>query len=178
MSISEPAQLLSFIDNVSIDQSGDLILNGVSFPSFTTSYTPVLSVSYVSQQVFQSIGTDILPDYTSTLDSSNLIIRINDSSIQSRSLAIYSLLQVVILESFSFSYLFEEDSDLLNYVHDNDFTAIRNNIHYLIDYFGYSPTDTPFESYISFIPDMRNLDISFGYLQAQLNILTGKFLQL
>lgn len=131
--------------------------------SFVSKYfTPVLKISEVSEELLTDIRNDDILTTGDDYTESSIIKKVEASDLEESAPNIYKLLQMVILESYTIVNCFTENTDNIKRITEEDVKRVRENLNYVADFMGSYPR------YSDIIPDLRELDICFGYIEHQL----------
>lgn len=168
MAVQKPLDLVRFVSNVPVLNDGTIPLNQMdgTNSSFSSSmYTPVWSLSALARMVQSDLNSDKIELINIDLDPSTIVYMALDSDISMYAPDIYLLLRAVVLESFALLYSIETGSANLQYVSSNDFDNIKTNIGYIADYCSSQ------ENYYGMIDTLRNMRISLGYIENQVEVI-------
>jgi len=167
MAIKKPLDLVKFVSSVPVLSDGTIPFNVLddSKEFVSTLYKPVYSLSSVARLVLEDIKTDKIELINVELDPNTIVAKVMKSDLASYNPRIYALMTSVVLESFALLYSIEAASTNLQYIAAKDFLRIKENINYLADYFGTE------KKYRSMIETLRNMHISFGYLENQVDVI-------
>lgn len=170
MTIQKPVDLIRFISDIPVLNDGTIPINILDNTSTFTSemYTPVYALSALARMTQDVLNSDKIELINADLDPNTIVYMAQNSDLASYAPDIYLLLRAVVLESFSLLYCIEEDIVKLQYISDKDFFNIKTNINYIADYFS---TES---KYYKMIDTLRNMNISFGYLENQVEVIMSE----
>jgi hypothetical protein len=158
------ADLIRFISDIPVLNDGTLPLNSVTDDQFkSTLYDPTYSLSTVARFVQDDLSK--LETSNDTLDKNTIVYKALNSDLASYAPDIYLLLRATVLESFAILYTTDTKPENLQYMSVKDIQRIKTNINYLGDYFS---TET---KYYGMIENMQEMNISFGYLENQIDVI-------
>jgi len=161
--------LIRLISNVPVLIDGTVPLNQVEDDPFVSIlYTPTYSLSTVARLTQNLLNNGKIEVAQETLDETTLVYKAFNSNLASAFPSMYTLLRVVALESFSLLYMIDNDPVQLQYVSKKDILRTRENLNYLADFFGTQ------SDYHHFIQTMRDMNISLGYLQNQIEVIMSE----
>lgn len=166
----QPAALLRFISAFDINPDNTIVSNVLDKEATFVSrfYTPNMKVSVLSTKVLKDLETKDILVVNRTLNPDSLTGQIINSSLRVRNPAIFQLAKTVILESFSLVYSINDSPELLEFIDADEIATARINVKYIIDALGKDP------DYIKMSQNLSELDISLGYIQAQVPVLKGE----
>lgn len=125
-------------------------------------YTPRIEISEVSEEILTDIRNNEIITTGDDVTDSTIIKKVEASDLEELAPNIYKLLQMVILESYTIVNCFTENTEQLHRITAEDIKRVRENLNYVTDFMG------SYSRYSNIIPDLRQLDICFGYLEHQL----------
>lgn len=165
--IQKPADLLRFISNIPVLSDGTIPLNTMndSVSTMPSVYTPTFTLSTLARMTQDILKNDEIEPVNTELNPKTIVSQALNSDLASYAPSIYLLLRAVILESFSLLYHIEQSSANLQYVSTRDINKIKENVNYIADFFGTE------EKYYEMIEAMRDIHISYGYLQNQIDVI-------
>lgn len=186
MPISLPIYLASMINGLRVSPTNQVILNqGIKLPNFETKHSPTFSISTIAHEVKNRIGTDIIPSPIPP-DTESFSWRVQQSILKDYDDLAYTLIRMSLLESVAFIYTIQQDQTLLKYLKESDIKTVKENLNYLADYLGeintihQSQDENQSESIDmelllsplqNFVLDIRDMTVSFGYIQCQVDLL-------
>ncbi|ALA07782.1 hypothetical protein PBC6_190 [Bacillus phage PBC6] len=167
MTIKKPLDLVKFVSSVTVLSDGTIPFNvlGDTTEFVSTLYKPVYSLSSVARLTLEDIKADKIELVNVELDPNTIVAQVMKSDLATYNPRIYALMVSVVLESFALLYSIEAASTNLQYIATKDFLRIKENINYIADYFGTE------KKYRSMIETLRNMHISFGYLENQVDVI-------
>lgn len=167
MAIKKPLDLVKFVSNINVLSDGTIPFNVLDDTQqfVSTLYKPVYSLSSVARLTLEDINSDKIELINVELDPNTIVAQVMKSDLATFNPKIYVLMVAVVLESFALLYSIEAASTNLQYVSAKDFLRIKENINYLADYFGTQ------KRYRSMIETLRNMHISFGYIENQVDVI-------
>ncbi|XWX29927.1 hypothetical protein KQUDLBSD_CDS0087 [Staphylococcus phage PG-2021_40] len=167
--IEQTNGLISFIRNIKGDFENNVVRNvlddNVNFVS--RYYTPTLRLSTLSINILKEINSDRITISPVDFNNNTIVTKVNDTNIKSQAPKIYLIIQTIVLEAYAIVNCFLENPSSLKYLTKKDVQVVRENINYVCDYLG------DFEEYISVVDELRELDINFGYIENQIDIIKG-----
>ncbi|QYC50997.1 hypothetical protein [Mammaliicoccus phage vB_MscM-PMS3] len=165
--IEQTNGLISFIRNIKGDFENNVVRNvlddNVNFVS--RYYTPTLRLSTLSINILKEINSDRITISPVDFNNNTIVTKVNDTNIKSQAPKIYLIIQTIVLEAYAIVNCFLENPSSLKYLTKKDVQVVRENINYVCDYLG------DFEEYISVVDELRELDINFGYIENQIDII-------
>lgn len=165
--IEQTNGLISFIRNIKGDFDNNVVRNvlddNVNFVS--RYYTPTLRLSTLSINILKEINSDRITISPVDFNNNTIVTKVNDTNIKSQAPKIYLIIQTIVLEAYAIVNCFLENPSSLKYLTKKDVQVVRENINYVCDYLG------DFEEYISVVDELRELDINFGYIENQIDII-------
>lgn len=167
MAIKKPLDLVRFISNVPVLNDSTIPLNTMdsNAPFVSTMYTPVFSLSALARMTQGILNSDKIELANIPLDPNTIVSLALDSDLASYAPDIYVLLRATVLESFALVYHIDIGSANLQYVSLKDFQRVRTNINYIADYFSMEA------KYYHMIETMRNMNVAFGYIENQVEVI-------
>jgi hypothetical protein len=161
------AELIRFITGVPVLNDGTIPINTIaSNANFVSKlYTPTYALSTVARLVQPDLNNGTIETIDLALGKETLVYKALQSDLASYAPDIYLLLRSVVLESFAILHTVDNSPVNLQYMSSKDIIRIRTNINYLADYMGTE------EKYFYIIEDLRNLNISFGYVENQIDVI-------
>jgi hypothetical protein len=164
------ADLIRFVSNVPVLNDGTIPVNTIETNEtfFSDLYEPVYALSTVARLVQGDINSGKIEVVNDSLDSSTIVYKALNSDLSSYAPNIYRLLRAVVLESFSLLYTIETEPKNLQYVSTQDILRVKQNLNYVADYFS---TET---KYFHMIERLRDMNVSFGYLQNQIDVIMSE----
>lgn len=164
--IQKPAELIRFISGIPIDNGGtvhpDQLKETETFESIL--YKQTFSVSIMSRMVLDELTKDVeLLDMP--VEKESFVGKVLRSDLQSYAPYMYLLARIVALECYSVVYCIDEDREKLRYISKRDILRIKENINYLADYMSTE------EKYRGIIETLRDMYVSLGYLENQIDVI-------
>jgi len=161
------SELIRFISSIPVLIDGTVPMNRTDEdnPFVSQLYTPTYSLSTISRLVQNLLVSGKIEVVEAETDGTTIVHRAFNSNLASAYPRIYLLLRIAVLESFSILYMIDNDPIQLQYVSKRDILRARENLNYLADFFGTKP------AYYSFIENMRDMNISLGYLENQIEVI-------
>lgn len=171
MTIRKPLDLVRFVSSVPVLPDGTIPLNemGNTTQFVSSLYTPSFSVSALARLTLDDIKQNKIELINVPLDPRTIVAQVMDSDLATYNPRVYVLVCSVVLESFSLLYSIEETRTSLQYVTKKDILKIKQNINYIADYFGTE------RKYRKMIETMRDIDISIGYLENQVESVMNRW---
>jgi hypothetical protein len=162
-----PNDLLRFVSTVPLLNDGTIPLNTIdSTNSFvSTLYDATPAVSVIARTVKKEIEDGNITATTEGLESNTVVYKALNSDLATYAPNIYTLLRSVALEAFSLLYTIDNSPRDLQYVSSADISRARNNLNYVTDYMSTE------EKYYNLIEDLRTMNISFGYIENQIDVI-------
>lgn len=164
------SDLVRFISNIPVLTDGTIPTNTVESnePFVSLLYTPTYSLSTVARLTQDLLKNGKIEVVEITSDSTTLVHKAFNSDLASSYPRMYLLLRAVALESFSLLYMMDNDPVQLKYMSAKDIIRMRTNINYLADFFSSVP------DYYYMIETMRDMNISLGYLENQIEVIMSE----
>lgn len=164
------SNLVRFISNVPVLSDGTIPINMVDegVPFTSDLYEANYSLSAVARMVQSLLKGDKIEIVEVTPDSTTIVERAFDSNLASAYPEIYLLLRAVVLESFSLLYMIDNDPAQLQYMSQKDIRRVRTNVNFIADFFSIVP------AYYFMIENMRDMNISLGYLENQIEVIMSE----
>ncbi|AXH71137.1 hypothetical protein BSP38_095 [Bacillus phage BSP38] len=161
------ADLIRFISAVPVLNDGTIPLNTINNNNGFVSklYEPTYSLSVLARLTQSVLTSDTIEVDTAALGEDTIVSMALNSDLSSYAPDIYLLLRAVVLESFSLLYNIEKDPSNLQYVSAKDIQNSMTNLSYIADYMSTEP------KYFSMIEKLRDMNISFGYLENQIGVI-------
>lgn len=167
--VEQTTGLISFIGGIKGDYDNNIIRNTlddkVSFVS--RYYTPTLRLSTLSMNILKEINEDRIKMSPVDFNDNTIVTKVRDTDIKSQAPRMYLIIQTIVLEAYAIVNCFLENPSSLKYLSKKDVQIVRENINYVCDYLG------DFEDYISVVSELRELDINFGYIENQIEVIKG-----
>lgn len=170
MPIQKPLDLIRFISGINISSNGRVHLDQLQGSSGFTSelYTPDYSVSVTGRMVHSLLNTPEVELLSDSVEPDSITSMVLNSDLSVYAPDVYLLLRIVVLESFALVYCIEQDRPKLQYMTKRDILRIRENINYIADYFSTQ------EKYRPMIEKLRDMHISLGYIENQIDVILGR----
>lgn len=167
--IYQSADLLRFIRYLKADINGEIVTNVIDDETNFISrfYTPHFRVNKISSTLLDLIADNNIGEINKELSEDSLTYKFLHSGLKLTDPYIYSLAQVVILESFALIYAIEEQPELYKHIQESDIQETRESVKYICDYLGEK------SQYVSIIMDLHSMDVALGYIQKQIPIIQG-----
>lgn len=168
MTIRQPYELIYLISNILVSSDGTLVRDELDSQAKFESdfYTPEFAVSVLARITQNLLNSDKIVVVVGTPTEKGTITRLLlDSDLATYAPDIYLLLRASLLETFSILYHIDYDRVGLRYINEKDLFRIKANLGYIADYMGTE------EKYFSMIEHLRNMIISFGYMQYQIDVI-------
>ncbi|AID17883.1 hypothetical protein JBP901_gp171 [Bacillus phage JBP901] len=171
MTIRKPLDLVRFVSSVPVLPDGTIPLNEMgNAPQYvSTLYTPSFSVSALARLTLDDIKQNKVELINVPLDPRTIVAQVMDSDLATYNPRVYVLVCAVVLESFALLYSIEQTHTSLQYVTKKDILKIKQNINYISDYFGTE------RKYRKMIETLRDIDISIGYLENQVESIMNRW---
>lgn len=165
--IQQPSELIRFISGIPVLNDGTVPVNTLDSEAAFKSdlYTATYAVSSIARITQDVLNSDKIEVVDVQLEPGTIIKQALNSDLASYAPSIYLLVRMTVLESFALLYHIENDTENLQYVSTRDIKRIRENLNYIADYMGTEP------KYYSMIEVLRHTNISFGYLQHQIDVI-------
>lgn len=163
------SSLLRFISSFDIDPNNTVItptaLDSAEFVSMF--YTPQLRVSKLASKVSEELDTGVIAK-NELPNKDSFMYKLQTSDLKETKPYVYQLAKVVMLECFSIVYAIKHENKLLKYLEKEDIRTARTNLKYILDSLGKD------QKYMGMTEDINKLDISLGYIQAQIPVIRGE----
>ena len=117
--------------------------------------------------ILKEINEDRIKMSPVDFNDNTIVTKVRDTDIKSQAPRIYLIIQTIVLEAYAIVNCFLENPSSLKYLSKKDVQIVRENINYVCDYLG------DFEDYISVVSELRELDINFGYIENQIEVIKG-----
>lgn len=168
-SVTQSADLLRFIRYINVNVEGEVVMNVVDdTPNFISRfYTPHFRTNKISSNILDLIADNSIAEINKSLSKDCLTYKFLHSGLKLTDPYIYSLAQVVILESFALIYAIEEQPTLYKSIEESDVQTTRENVKYICDYLGEN------SQYTDIIMDLHSMDVALGYIQKQIPLIQG-----
>lgn len=165
--IRQTSSLLRFLRTLDVLDDSRKVYNRLdSELTFTSEFfTPNLILSELATKVLADIKSNAIPYTDIDINKDSIVNHIRKTDLAIRQPGIYQMLQTIVLESFSLINTVTETPTALKYVTKQDIKTARENLNYVADYLG------SFDDYITIVSKLRELDICFGYLENQLDLM-------
>ncbi|AYJ75556.1 hypothetical protein BSP21_221 [Bacillus phage BSP21] len=165
--MSYSGDLIRFISSIPVLNDGTIPLNTINTnePFVSKLYDPVYSLSTLARITQGYLADGTIEGDNNTLDSGTIVSQALNSDLSSYSPDVYLLLRAVVLESFSLIYNIEKVPQNLQYVGTRDIQNCKTNLNYIADYFS---TES---KYYPFIANLRDMNVSFGYIENQIDVI-------
>lgn len=167
MTITQSAELVSFISNIPVSGDGTVPLNSLeSEYQFTSDlYESDYSLSVLARKTVDILKSDKIEIVNDPLDQATITGKVLDSDLAAYAPDIYLMVRIIVIESFSLVYNITEQPDQLRYFSFKDVLRIKQNINFVADYFSTQ------EKYRKFIQPLRDMNVSLGYIQHQIALI-------
>jgi len=164
------SDLIRFVSNVPVLSDGTIPLNTIkgSTDFVSTLYQPVYTLSILARMTQSALTDGTIEVENTPLDTSTIVYKALHSDLATFAPNIYLLLKAVVLESFVLLYNIDNSPQNLQYVSTNDIKRCKTNINYIADFFSTN------SNYYSMIESMRDMNISFGYLENQIEVIMNE----
>ncbi|AFQ96516.1 putative membrane protein [Bacillus phage vB_BceM_Bc431v3] len=171
MTIRKPLDLIRFVSSVPVLPDGTIPLNemGTTVQYTSTLYTPSFSVSALARLTLEDIQRNKIELINVPLDPRTIVSQVMNSDLATYNPRVYVLVCAVVLESFALLYNLEERNTNIQYVTKKDILKMKQNVNYIADYFGTE------RKYRTMIETLRDIDISIGYLENQVESAMNKW---
>ncbi|AMO26003.1 hypothetical protein Blue_180 [Bacillus phage Deep Blue] len=171
MTIRKPLDLVRFVSSFSVLPDGTIPLNemGSTVQFESNLYTPSFSVSALARLTLDDIKQNKIEVVNVPLDPRTIVSQVMSSDLATYNPRVYVLVCAVVLESFALLYSIEETRTSLQYVTKKDILKIKQNVNYIADYFGTE------RKYRKMIETLRDIDISIGYLENQVESVMNRW---
>lgn len=165
--IEQTNGLISFIRNIKGDFDNNVVLNVLDDNLHFVSryYTPTLRLSTLSINILKEINSDRVTISPVDFNNNTIVTKVKATNIKSQAPRIYLIIQTIVLEAYAIVNCFLENPSSLKYLTKKDIQVVRENINYVCDYLG------DYEEYISVVDELRELDINFGYIENQIDVI-------
>ncbi|WZK93583.1 hypothetical protein [Bacillus phage BvP] len=162
-----PADLIRFISTIPVLNDGTIPLNTIKTSGSFVSplYDPTYSLSILARLTQSVLTSDKIEVDNSSLSEDTIVSMALNSDLSSYSPDIYLLLRAVVLESFSLLYNIEQQASNLQYVSTKDIQRAKTNLGYIADFMSTEP------KYFRMIEKLRDMNISFGYMENQIDVI-------
>jgi hypothetical protein len=164
------ADLIRFVSNVPVLNDGTIPVNTIeTTESFISDlFEPVYALSTVARMVQGEINSGKIEVVNDSLDFGTIVYKALNSDLASYAPNIYVLLRAAVLESFALLHTIETKPKNLQYVASQDILRVKENLNYIADFFSTEP------KYFHMIERMRDMNVSFGYLQNQIDVIMNE----
>lgn len=142
---------------------------GTTVQYTSTLYTPSFSVSALARLTLEDIQRNKIELINVPLDPRTIVSQVMNSDLATYNPRVYVLVCAVVLESFALLYNLEERNTNIQYVTKKDILKMKQNVNYIADYFGTE------RKYRTMIETLRDIDISIGYLENQVESAMNKW---
>ncbi|GAA5351232.1 hypothetical protein [Bacillus licheniformis] len=161
------SDLIRFISGIPVLNDGTIPLNNITDDDAFESklYKPTYALTVLSRITQNELNNGTIEVTNDALDSNTIVMKALNSNLSSFSPDIYLLLKAVVLESFSLLYNIENSPKNLQYVSARDIRTIKTNTNFIADFFSTDP------KYYHMIENMREMNISFGYIENQIDVI-------
>lgn len=158
----QPANLIRFIASLDIKPNNVVYLNGLDmkFDFVSRFYTPHISISVLANNVLRDIATGMVPTTVLQNTEYGILRDIEESGIKTINRSMYTLIRIVLLETFSIVYTLNDKQNFIRYVEIDAIDDLRQNIKYLIDALGKD------NRYSKITQSLQILLTDLGYIQA------------
>lgn len=165
--IEQTNGLISFIRNIKGDFDNNVVINVLDDNLHFVSryYTPTLRLSTLSINILKEINSDRVAISPVDFNNNTIVTKVKETNIKSQAPRIYLIIQTIVLEAYAIVNCFLENPSSLKYLTKKDVQVVRENINYVCDYLG------DYEEYISVVDELRELDINFGYIENQIDVI-------
>jgi len=162
--------LIRFISGVPVLGDGTIPMNTIDAeqPFASELYDPVYALTIIARKVQELISRSKIEVVSDTVDSNTIVYKALNSDLASYAPDIYTLLRAVVLESFALLYMSENAPENLQYVSAKDIKNHRTNLNYIADYLSTEP------KYYHMIESLRDMNIAFGYMQNQIEVIMNE----
>ena len=162
--------LIRFISSVPVLGDGTIPMNTIDSeqPFVSTLYDPVYSLTVIARKVQELINSGKIEVVSDTVDPNTIVYKALNSDLASYAPDIYTLLRAIVLESFALLYMIDNASANLQYVSAKDIKRHRTNLNYIADYLSTEP------KYYHMIENLRDMNIAFGYMENQIDVIMGE----
>lgn len=158
-----PTDLIRFITDINATSNGTLPFNDYNADKpFESTFDPTFQISGLASQFLLDVERNNIREANTELEAQGLPVLFLDTDLESDNKRIYRLCQAIVLEATALAHYYYFDYRRLQYFPPSFFKVVRENTKYVADYFG------DYEEYRHFIPRMRKLDLSFGYMENQI----------
>lgn len=157
--------LIRFISNIPTLADGTIPVS----PNFQSEmYEPVYSLSTVARLVQSELKSGKIEVENEELEPETVVYKALNSDLGSYAPDIYMLLRATVLEAFSLLYTIDNEFWNLQYVSHSDIRKARTNLNFISDYLSTE------QKYYSLIEVLRDMNISFGYLENQIDVILNE----
>lgn len=165
--IRQTSSLLRFLKTIDVSNDTRVLANRLDGELTFTSkyYTPNLILSELAVKALQDIKSDVVPHTDTDINKESIVNSLRKTDLAIKEPGVYQILQTIVLEAFALINSVTESPTALKYVTKKDIALTRENINYVSDYLGDYP------DYITVLDKLRELDISFGYIENQLDLM-------
>lgn len=167
--VRHPAALIRFMSYLDVDPDNVIMSNVIDQePNFISRfYTPNLRVSPLAAKVLAALHTDTFLTINRDVSADSLIGQLTASNLRTENPYVYQLTQTIVLEAFSLVYAIEDREELVKYINADDINRVRINLKYVLDAIGKD------HKYTSLIENIQELDVTLGYIEAQVPVIKG-----
>lgn len=165
--IRQTSSLLRFLKTIDVADDTRVLANRLDGELTFTSlyYTPNLVLSELAVKSLQDIKSNVIPYTDTDINKDSIVNQLRKTDLSIREPGVYQLIQTIVLEAFALINSVTESPSALKYITKKDISLTRDNINYVADYLG------DFPDYITLLERIRELDISFGYIENQLDLM-------
>lgn len=170
--ITYASVFLRFISSYEIAPNNELIYNTLDREAEFISryYTPRLRVSELASFVLKDISSETIKPINKSVAKDSFLEKVFESNMKDRNPHLYQLAKTILLEVFSLVYLVDHKQNYAKYLSESDLRQVRMNIKYFLDAIGGE------ERYLNLVEHLHQFDISIGYVQGQVPVIKGEFL--
>lgn len=167
--LAHSSALLRFISSFDVDPDNSVIGTALDEATFVSRfYTPKMKVSALAVKVLDELANNKILAENRTPHEGSFMYKLQNSDLRTTKPYLFQLSKTIMLECFSVVYAVEQKPELLKYLNQTDLQVARTNLKYLLDAIGDDP------KYSSMTEDINKIDISMGYIQAQVPVLRGE----
>ena len=168
-SISQPTDLIRLVTEIHATPEGAVSVNrmdGDNIEEFQSEfYTPVFRLSALALRTRRLIRGGEIRETNVSLNEDTITHELTRSRLKTRAVDIFTLSQIVLLETFAIVYHSREDRASMRFLTVQDIKRTRENINYICDYLGTQ------EEFMPLISRFRNIHVALGYVENQIDLI-------
>lgn len=154
----------AFLNTLNINRDLTVTYNQADLASNFTQL-PSMQVSSLAEYFQNNLLGNAYLRYTHA-DPSSLITKIIETPLLNIYPSVYTVFQMVLLETISLDYAFTQDQSLLERITPANLRRVRKNLHLLCTWCG-----NHFNDYGYLLPSLRELEVAVGYLDKRLSFM-------